>query len=82
MRLFKHRPAKLDKNPIPRKANRAGERTKAFRDADDDLISATVFINSKGEVLNLEERNDTQELILDELRKINLHLSIMNNEEI
>lgn len=75
-------PAKLDKVLSPRKANRAGERLKAFQDKDEHFVSATTVIDSDGKILKLQEDTGIQGLILDELRRIRLILTLETGNDV
>ena len=55
----------------PRKANRAGERVKAFKDADEDFVNANILIDKDGNIIDSDKSANIGELILYELRTLN-----------
>ncbi len=74
--------AKLDTTLTPRKANRAGERTKGFKDSDEHFVPATGIVDSDGNLLESLDADSSRvlELIYFEMREIKKLLTLVIEE--
>lgn len=75
-------PSPLDANMVPRTANRAKERLMAFLNKDKYFVSATVIVGSDGKMIDPTVVPGKLDLVIEELRKLNLHLTLLTGNEV
>ena len=69
--------ARLERYLTPRKKNRAHERTMSFLDENGNWVNAVAIVDGDGKIVNLMADSEKLDLIIEELKKLNLQLSIL-----